>query len=133
MTAGRRNPQQSSSPEARALVDGSRTPGVYRVLGDQADIASTLRQAGWVTAVVPPTSSPEAFYAALAAGLGLPGYFGANLDALWDVLTDLERPTALVLAEWSTFARARPERWERILAVLSERTEQDPAFAVLLT
>ncbi len=32
----------------------------------------------------------EELYAALRAGMELPGYCGSNLDALWDVLTDPE-------------------------------------------
>lgn len=120
------------STTTSGLLDGSRAPGVYRVLGPTAEIEAALQQAGWVTAVLPPTSSADGFYDAIATGLSLPGYFGHNLDALWDVLTDLDRPTALVLVEWTTLARAEPERWERILAVLTERTEPEPPFAVIL-
>lgn len=114
------------------LTDGSRTPGVYRVLGDPDSIRQALAEAAWVPAVLPPTTTTHDFYAAIAVALGLPDYFGRNLDALWDCLGDLDTPTALVLTDWTRLARARPKAWEAILAVLTERCEQPPAFAVVL-
>lgn len=115
-----------------ALVDGSRTPGVYRVLADPAEIVQALDAAGWSPVLVPAVARTRDFYAEVARGLELPGYFGRNADALWDSLTDLTRPTALVLVDWTRFALARPERWSRILGVLAERTEHGPAFALVL-
>lgn len=83
--------------------------------------------------VSPAQNYPAQTYPArLAAALSFPDYFGGNLDALWDALTDVEQPTALILTEWTRYARARPERWAAILAVLTERTAGPPAFAVLL-
>ena len=75
------------------LVDGSLTPGVYRVLGPAGTISAALTEAGWVSPVVPPTVTTGQFYRGLGDAMGWPGYFGANLDALWDALTDLSRPT----------------------------------------
>ena len=49
------------------------------------------------------------FYAELRRALDLPDWTGANLDALWDVLTDLTEPTALVWRRYATFAVARPD------------------------
>lgn len=114
------------------LLDGTRTPGIYRVLGESDSILAALRQAGWVAAVVPPADTTQAFYTQIAAVLGFGAYFGRNLDALWDCLTDLDRPTAVVLAGWTRLAEARPERWAAILAVLTERCGKPPAFAVVL-
>ena len=114
------------------LVDGSQTPGIYRVLEPVSTICSVLAGAGWVSPVVPPTLTTGQFYRGLGDAMGWPGYFGANLDALWDGLTDLSRPTAVILADWTTFARSRPDRWEAILAVFAERTRIDPPFAVVL-
>jgi RNAse (barnase) inhibitor barstar len=106
--------------------------GVYRVLTPAPVVAAALAADGWTAAVVPPTTSTAQFYARLARAAGLPGWFGANLDALWDALTDLTEPTALVLDRWTRLARAEPERWPRILATLEERTRTDPPFAVVL-
>ena len=114
------------------LTDGSQTPGIYRVLEPVSTISSVLAGAGWVSRVVPPATTTGEFYRGLAEAMGWPAYFGANLDALWDCLTDLSRPTAVVLERWTDFARARPARWESILAVFIERCQLDPPFAVVL-
>jgi ribonuclease inhibitor len=63
----------------------------------------------------------DAVYDSLEAQLGLPGHFGRNLDALWDVLTtELPGPIEIV---WPGSAAARaalgPD-YDRLLAVLRE-------------
>ena len=108
------------------------TGGVYRVLAPPPVIADALADAGWTTVVVPPASSTAEFYRALAAAAGFPDWFGANLDALWDTLTDLTGPTALIVEGWARLARAEPRDWPRILAVLEERAALAPPFAVVL-
>lgn len=107
--------------------------GVYRILAPVDTVESELTGRGWRVAVLPEVGRTRDFYAGLRAALGLPDWTGANLDALWDVLTDLREPTALVWPQYATFAAARPERWQRILAVLEERAGQDPPFALVLT
>lgn len=109
------------------------TPGVHRLLGDPDAISALLRAGGWWAVVLPPSATTHEFWIHLEGALALPDYFGRNLDALWDSLTDLELPTALILTDWTRYARARPERWATILATLTERAEQEPAFAVVLT
>ena len=52
----------------------------------------------------------EAFYAALAEALELPDWFGANLDALYDVLTDLEMPVRIDLIDWQQAQLSDRER-----------------------
>lgn len=106
--------------------------GVYRVLAPLTTIEGALSADGWSVVVVPPSASTAAFYAGLAAAARLPAYFGANLDALWDSVTDLRAPTAYVLPSWTRLARAEPHDWPRILETLRERTELVPAFAVVL-
>ena len=41
--------------------------------------------------------SREALHRTLAAGLRLPDWYGGNLDALHDCLTDITEPTELVI------------------------------------
>ena len=106
--------------------------GVYRVLAPTAAIAEALSADGWSPVVVPPVSSTAEFYRELAYAAGFPEWFGANLDALWDTLTDLSGPTALILARWTRLARAEPHDWPRILATLEQRTAIGPPFAVVL-
>lgn len=107
--------------------------GVYRVVAPPETVETQLVASGWRVAVLPEIGRTRDFYVALRTALDLPDWTGANLDALWDVLTDLTEPTALVWRRYATFAMARPDPWRRVLGVLEERAAQDPAFAVLLT
>jgi len=111
----------------------SGTGGIYRVLAPIGEIEQRLTAVGWRVVVMPEVARSRDFYAALRTALDLPDWTGANLDALWDVLTDLREPTALVWRRYASFAVARPGPWQRILAVLDERGAQDPPFAVVLT
>jgi len=63
----------------------------------------------------------EQVYVYLARQLGLPGHFGANLDALWDaLLRDVPGPIAI---DWRDFDEARKALGagaDRIRATLEE-------------
>ncbi|GAA3561849.1 hypothetical protein GCM10022197_16850 [Microlunatus spumicola] len=113
--------------------------GVHRVLGPAGPVAAELGRRGWGVAVVPGATDDDALFDGLAAALDLPGWFGRNLDALDEVLRDRTVPTALVLGEWSTYARARPERWRMLLHLLRDWASAGPtrpaapARVVLLT
>ena len=108
--------------------------GVHRVLGTADAVAAELDRRGWAVAVVPPAGTDDALWDGLVTALGLPAWFGRNLDALDEALGDLAGPTALVLGGWSAYARARPERWNRLLDVLADRADApDPPLVVLLT
>ncbi|HYI53318.1 MAG TPA: barstar family protein [Microlunatus sp.] len=107
--------------------------GVYRILAPLDAVEAQLAADGWRVTVLNEVERTRDFYAELRRALDLPDWTGANLDALWDVLTDLTEPTAVVWPRHATFAVARPGPWQRILAVLEERAEQDPPFAVVLT
>ena len=118
----------------RARIDlASARGGVYRVLAPLDRVEPQLGTDGWRVAVLPEVERTRDFYAELRRALDLPDWTGANLDALWDVLTDLAEPTALVWRRYATFAVARPGPWQRILAVMEERAAQDPPFALVLT
>ena len=107
------------------------TPGIYRVASAD-DTVHTLACSGWDARLVTPATSIAQLYAALADALDLPSWFGANLDALWDCVTDLSVPTALVLDGWRGFERAEPERARRLVELFAERTLAEPPFAVAL-
>ena len=81
--------------------------GVYRVLEPVPVITSALADAGWSTARLPAPETIKELYAGLASALGFPRYFGHNLDALWDCLTDLTGPTALIMEELDAAGRGR--------------------------
>lgn len=107
--------------------------GVHRLPGPATSVATELGRRGWAVVVVPAATTDEAWWDGLVDALGLPAWFGRNFDALDEALGDLGAATALVLAGWTAYARARPERWERLLRLLRERAaEPDPRLVVLL-
>ncbi len=108
--------------------------GVYRL--DRLD-ADRLTDAGWTVARLGQVHDLDSFYTEISEALALPSWFGHNLDALWEVLMDLEGPTLLHLSDTAAFARRRPEAWRRLSELLAERSELPVAeavpFAVVLT
>jgi RNAse (barnase) inhibitor barstar len=117
-----------------ALLDGSRRSGVYRIGPGESSLAERLAAAGWRSVLVlEPFEDLDGFYDLIADGLGFPRYFGRNLDALWDSLTDLIDPTAVIIRDWNRFAVPQPEDWRQLYSVLEDRTQQGAPFAVLLT
>ena len=93
--------------------------------------AEALRQLGWHVADVQ-AATPAAFVDAVGVALGFPAYYGKNLDALADCLSDRTRPTAVVWNGWQFAAVADPRRWARLLAVLEDAGSHTPPFTVLL-
>lgn len=49
----------------------------------------------------------DALHAALAEALDFPDWYGGNLDALYDCLTDLDDPVQLRLTGWDTLPHWR--------------------------
>lgn len=62
----------------------------------------------------------------LAQALQLPEYYGANLDALWDVVSTCEAHLTLVNA--AALLNALQKYGCRLLAVLYEAAESNPRF-----
>jgi RNAse (barnase) inhibitor barstar len=95
--------------------------------------ANRLHHVGWRVAVMRDGGVTHAqVLAAIGRALDFPDHYGQNLDALWDCLTDLTEPTALVWSDWQDAAVADPGDWARIMQVLRERTDEEPAFALVL-
>ena len=108
--------------------------GVQRVLGPAAPVAAELARRGWDVAVVPASTADAELWDGLVGALGLPDWFGRNLDALDEVFADLTRPTALVFSAWTAYALARPERWRGLLHVLRDSAcRPEASLVVLLT
>ncbi len=95
------------------------------------DLEEQLTAAGWSVATLEPFGDRAGFYAEIAAKLGFPNYFGRNLDALWDCLRDVREPTTVIIP-WQRFAVEDQNSADRLLAVLTERANVDPPFAVIL-
>ncbi|GAA5151263.1 hypothetical protein GCM10023340_29850 [Nocardioides marinquilinus] len=73
---------------------------------------SRLRQrvedAGWRLARVGPVTGPAALHDVLARELGLPDWYGRNLDALADCLHGLEGHWVLLWTDWPALAHHHP-------------------------
>ena len=97
------------------------------------DLAGRLGERGWHVGIVSGGSSKAEALDAVGRALDFPDYYGRNLDALWDCLTDLTRPTALIWAGWEPLAVHAPDDWTAVLTILNRRAHAPgmPAFAVV--
>ena len=67
---------------------------------------------------------------ALAQALSFPDYYGHNLDALHDCLTELNG-TQLVIEDCAS-AAGRIERWGAFLTVFSDAAMENPSLSIRL-
>lgn len=75
--------------------------------------------------------SREAAYELLAGALELPAYWGRNLDALYDVLTELGSPTRLVVLRREALAERLGDYGRALLETLEDADRDNPALQVL--
>ena len=68
----------------------------------------------------------------LADRLELPTYYGRNLDALYDVLTEIGEETEIVLTDPAAVAEQMGKYGEALLATLQEAAEENPRLIVTL-
>ncbi|GAB3623422.1 hypothetical protein GCM10027418_15050 [Mariniluteicoccus endophyticus] len=106
--------------------------GVVRVRADAREVAAELEAAGWRTGVVRGAADKARFLGEVGRALDLPRWYGRNLDALWDCLTDLTGPTALVWSGWEEMAVNHPRDWAALRGLLGERVDEEPEFALVL-
>lgn len=79
------------------------------------------------------TASAEDFYDSLERQLELPGYFGRNLDALWDMLTgDVEGPLEIIWQEADLSRQIMGDEFHDITALLLEVAEEREDITVTL-
>ncbi len=70
--------------------------------------------------------SPQALHMALQSGLDFPAWYGRNLDALYDCLTDLHQKTCLILLGWDSLGT-----WEQgFRLTLQDAARENAAFSV---
>jgi ribonuclease inhibitor len=80
-----------------------------------------------------PYDTAEALYVDLARQLGLPGHFGANLDALWDALVrDVPGPVEIVWPDFDAARRRLGAEADRIRATLEEAAAERADVAVVI-
>ena len=70
--------------------------------------------------------SRETLHRTLAAGLHFPDWYGGNLDALFDCLTDLREDTVICLENPDGLERRLGAFGGRALRVLREAAEENP-------
>ena len=101
--------------------------GVYEVSDDGA-LIERLRGVGWHVGAVNLGDAREAVVV-IGAELGFPDYYGKNLDALKDSLSDIDRPTALVIQVPTALA----QYGQAMLDILTDRAEsvRDVPFALV--
>ena len=68
----------------------------------------------------------------LAERLELPTYYGRNLDALYDVLTEIGEETEIVLTDPAAVVEQMGKYGESLLATMQEAAEENPKLIVTL-
>lgn len=74
--------------------------------------------------------SREALHQALSALLAFPAYYGKNLDALHDCLTDLSEPSELVLRGEAALSGLLGRRADAFRRVLRDSAAENPLLTV---
>lgn len=83
----------------------------------------TLSAAAWKT--------PADAHQALKDALGFPEFYGNNLDALHDCLTDLT-DTCVIIEECAKAAEQLGEKWSRFLMVFFDACSENPTLDIQL-
>lgn len=73
-----------------------------------------------------------AAHAHLAERLELPVYYGRNLDALYDALTEIGTETEIVLNDPGAVVELIGKYGEALLATMQEAAEENPMLIVTL-
>ncbi len=82
-----------------------------------------------VTADLRNIRTPAALQVYLGFALGAPEYYGRNLDALRDVLTERRQPLELTLLLPARFSPEMEAYWPRLRRVLDDAAEEARAFS----
>lgn len=73
----------------------------------------------------------DAFYDALQKKLNLPDYFGRNLDALNDVLYDVEEEVLLCFDGYDLFASRVGEKAEKAREIIIDVSDSKPNLQLM--
>lgn len=65
-------------------------------------------------------TSPEDFHTAIAEALAFPAWYGKNLDALYDCLTDICEPTEIVFPKEAEDTAYLGDYAEKVILVLKD-------------
>ena len=72
----------------------------------------------------------ETLHRVLAAGLQFPDWYGGNLDALHDCLTEINQPTELVISDGDALETALGSYAAAFRRVLADSAAQNDALTV---
>ncbi len=77
--------------------------------------------------------SLDDFYTELSRAVPLPGHFGRNLDALWDVLSaDLEGPFEIVWQHSDESKKRMGKAFDAVAVLLRDLEEEREDFRLIL-
>ena len=76
--------------------------------------------------------TPEELHNCLQDELEFPEYYGKNLDALYDVLTDLPDETWIYISAEPALRSVLGEYWERFLRVFSDAQQENARLKLVL-
>ncbi len=76
-------------------------------------------------------SSRDALHTLLAQQLSFPDYYGRNLDALYDLLTERQTPTQLVIQRRAALEAALGAYGAALLETLAGAAQENPALHVV--
>ena len=77
-------------------------------------------------------ADPEALHTALAEAFGFPAWYGRNLDALHDLLTEPMEPTTLTIYDWDALAETLGDKASALRRVLNDAGQENPNLTVLI-
>lgn len=63
--------------------------------------------------------------------LPLPSWYGNNLDALYDALTDMKVPVRIHILAWEKAARRLPSYMKAFHKVLSDAEKDNPGLSIV--
>jgi len=119
-----------------SLLAGTTAPGIFVWAGEATrDLTAIAVDAGWEALSLDTATviDGEGFFEELAAGWGLPPWFGNNLDALFDMLGDITAvPTVLVWDDAGRLGAVEPDLALAVMDILRDSVGQAKAFAVIL-
>ncbi len=69
-----------------------------------------------------------AMHAAFARALDLPDWYGANLDALHDVLTETTEQIGVITVNTARLAKNLGRRWHPFLRLMKDLKQNRPGF-----
>jgi len=117
-------PHDDAARRLDALLDGTKSPGVFRAptsLDASALTAQVTSRGGTGWLVDGPARTKDELMDAFANGCSLPAWFGRNYDALADCLGDLDVGRSGAVLVWTTAAQyhaAAPSQWPAMRSIL---------------